>query len=114
MRNNTFEIPAVVAPERGIDSIWTGNLGSWDCRPGITYRGNVGERCSDGDRAISPASSNATTTAAFGWRDPARHDFRLDAGSPAIDRGDQTDFPATDRDGKPRVAGSVDAGAYER
>ena len=31
----------------------------------------------------------------------------------AIDSGDQTDFPPTDKDGKPRTAGSVEAGAYQ-
>ncbi|MGB4773957.1 MAG: gliding motility-associated C-terminal domain-containing protein [Daejeonella sp.] len=49
---------------------------------------------------------------------PSAGDFRLQAGSPAINKGDKTKIPAeyltTDLAGKPRVTGSnVDMGAYE-
>jgi hypothetical protein len=49
--------------------------------------------------------------------DATNSDLHLQAGSPAIDAGDQTLLPAgvtTDLDGNPRVAGgNVDMGAYE-
>ena len=50
------------------------------------------------------------------WADPARGDFRLQAGSPCIDAGSGNvpGLPATDYDGNPRVAGfAVDMGAFE-
>jgi hypothetical protein len=114
VRNNTFEIPATFdqAHESATDSRWVGNLGSWDCLSGVTFRNNVGKRCSASDKAVSPAASSGTTTAAFGWLNPAGHDFRLATGSPAIDAGDPADAPATDRRGFARV-GPPDAGALE-
>jgi hypothetical protein len=40
VRNNTFESPAFIAPDRGSDGTrWVNNLGSWDCKSGITFRG---------------------------------------------------------------------------
>lgn len=47
--------------------------------------------------------------------DPARDDYRLREGSPAIDKGTQDNAPATDADGRARPVGAgVDIGAYER
>ena len=113
VRNNTFESPAFIAPDRGSNGTrWVGNLGAWDCKSGITYRYNVGTGCSTLDKAVSPSSSTATTTAPFGWVNPAAYDFRLRAGSPAINAADPADMPARDRDGKLRT-GTPDAGAYE-
>jgi hypothetical protein len=113
VRNNTFENPAMIAPDRGSDgSRWVGNLGSWDCKGGIAFRGNVGKACSAQDKGVSPASSSRTTTAAFGWLDPASQDFRLKPGSPAINAAAADDAPALDRLGLSRD-GSPDAGAYE-
>ncbi|MDA0180325.1 LamG domain-containing protein [Solirubrobacter phytolaccae] len=112
VRNNTFEIPANISRTSGTGSRWTNNLGSWSCVSGVTYRGNVGSKCGSSDKAVSPASSTKTTPAAFAWVNPAVYDFRLKAGSPAINAGVADDAPARDRDGKLRDA-TPDAGAYE-
>ena len=113
VRNNTFENEVAIAPDRGSNGTrWVGNIGSWDCTPGITFRYNVGDKCSATDKAVSPSSSSSTTTAPMGWVNPAAADFHLKPGSPAIDAGDPTDFPAVDRDGRART-GTPDAGAYE-
>jgi len=45
--------------------------------------------------------------------DPAKGDFHLQAGSPAIDAGSSTGAPATDFDGRARSDGHIDIGAYE-
>ncbi|MDA0180307.1 Ig-like domain-containing protein [Solirubrobacter phytolaccae] len=114
VRNNTFEIGMSSGPRTGTGR-WVGNLGAWDCITGVTYRYNVGQSCSDMDSGVYPASSTKTRPAPFGWLDPARLDFRLSASSLALDAADPEDFPATDRDGKPRPSGwGPDAGAYER
>jgi len=113
VRNNTFEI-GVATDRTAVRSRWVGNIGGWDCLPGMTFSHNVGEACGPTDRSVTPNTSSATTTAPFGWRDPAHHDFHLAAGSVAIDAADPTDFPATDRDGRPRPVGAAsDCGAYE-
>ncbi|MBD3366809.1 MAG: hypothetical protein GF405_01390 [Candidatus Eisenbacteria bacterium] len=54
----------------------------------------------------------------FGFVDPASGDFRLTAGSPAVNYGTRfgaagTMLPGNDLDGNARVQGIVDAGAYE-
>jgi len=88
VRNNTFEIQALIAPDRGSnDTRWVNNIGAWDCKPGIVFRYNVGGNCAATDRAVSPTSSSATTTAPMGWMNSAGYDFHLKAGSPAIDAG---------------------------
>ena len=113
VRNNTFEQTALVTPERGEGTRWVGNVGDWECRPGVRYSHNVGSACSDTDTPVSPASSSPETgPAPFGWVNPEAHDFRLEAGSPAVDAGDPDDAPATDRNGSRRDR-SPDAGAYE-
>ena len=60
-------------------------------------------------------NSNDNISAPPLWVDPARGDFRLQLGSPCIDRGSgMTGLQATDYDGNPRVAGAtVDLGAFE-
>jgi hypothetical protein len=113
IRNNTFENTAYVTPERGTNGTrWVGNVGAWNCRPGITYRYNVGTSCGAQDKAVNPASSTQSTLAAFGWVNPPIYDFHLKAGSPAINAGDPGDAPARDSDGKARN-GIPDAGAHE-
>jgi hypothetical protein len=115
VRYNTFENAVAMEPLFTFTggSEFIGNLGGgWDCVNGMTYRYNVGKKCSTTDKAVSPASSTATTTAPYGWVDPANHDFHIKAGSPAIDAGDPNNHPATDIDGQPRT-GTPDAGADE-
>jgi hypothetical protein len=112
VRHNTFETPAAVEHMSSSGSRWVGNLGTWDCVPGMRYRFNVGKRCARTDKPIRPASSTSTRVAAFRWVDPAANDFHLTRGSAAIDAGDPEDAPATDRDGVPRDR-RPDAGAYE-
>jgi hypothetical protein len=112
VRNNTFEIDAMISRTVSSGSRWVGNLGGWSCVAGVTYRHNVGSRCGDTDKAVSPDSSTRTSTAPFGWADPSAHDFHLTAGSVAIGAADPSDAPLTDRDGYARDA-RPDAGAYE-
>ena len=112
VRNNTFESAAFISSGNGNGTLWAGNLGSWDCKSGVTYRSNVGDKCGGGDKRVSPASSNEDRTAPFGWIDPAGRDFRLKAGSPAINVGHAGDSPATDRLGLARDS-RPDAGAFE-
>jgi hypothetical protein len=112
VRNNTFEIDAFLSRETASGSRWVGNLGGWSCVSGVEYRFNVGSRCSAADKAVAPDSSSKTQTAPFGWVDPAGHNFRLTAGSAAIDAADPHDAPATDNDGYRRDA-RPDAGAHE-
>jgi len=112
VRNNTFENDVRVEPGPGTGSRWVGNVGTWDCVDGVVYRRNVGKRCGSSDKAVSPARSTASQTAAFGWVDPARGDFRLSKDSPAINSADPTDAPARDRAGLVRDA-KPDAGAHE-
>ena len=112
VRNNTFENDARVEAGSGSGSRWVGNVGTWDCVDGVTYRRNVGKRCGSSDKSISPARSTADATAGFAWVNPAQGDFRLRAGSPAINAADPADAPARDRAGLVRDA-KPDAGAHE-
>jgi hypothetical protein len=113
VRNNTFEISAFLSSSGGSNGTrWVGNVGSWDCKSGITYRYNVGRSCSSMDKAVNPDSSTASQPAPFGWNNPAAYDFHLKSTSPAINAGDPNDSLATDADGKARN-GIPDAGAYE-
>ena len=89
-----------------------GNLGSWNCVGGMAYRDNVGHKCSGSDTQVSPESSSRGSTAPFGWVNPGAHDFRLKAGSPAINIGSASDAPSTDRRGLRRDS-RPDAGALE-
>jgi hypothetical protein len=112
VRNNTFENAVGYELDGASNTRWVNNIGGWTCTAGITYSHNVGSKCGATDKAVSPASSTATTTAPFGWVNPAAYDFRLTAGSPAVGAGDPNDAPARDRDGNVRT-GTPDAGAYE-
>ncbi len=118
--NNTFESSVILSnPGPGpYSGVWANNIGGgWDCLPGVTYRGNIGTRCHASDTAVTPASSCAppacpAVTVPVGWSNPAAHDFRLTAGSIAIDHGDPAYAPALDHTCRPRDA-RPDAGAYE-
>jgi hypothetical protein len=113
VRNNTFELPMFISSSGGSNGTrFVNNLGSWDCMSGVTYSNNVGSRCSASDKAVSPASSTSSRTAAFGWEDPRGGDFRLTSGSPAVNAGNPNDAPTLDRLGLLRD-NRPDAGAYE-
>ncbi len=114
VRNNTFEIPAAIEHAATGGSRWVSNLGDWTCVSGMRYSHNVGKKCGATDKQVSPAASTATRPAAFGWVNPAANDFRLSAGSPAINAGDPNDRVTTDLQLKRRAAGAPDAGALER
>jgi hypothetical protein len=108
--NNTFENAVIVGDgANGCGdghSVWANNIGSgWACLRGVTYRGNVGQRCDPSDRAL-PRVSGAR------FADAARDDFRLAAGSPAIGAADPAYAPPTDQTGVRRDR-RPDAGAYE-
>jgi hypothetical protein len=104
--NNTFENPVIIGDgDNGCGdgtNVWANNIGSgWGCLPGITYTGNVGQKCGAGDHAATVAGS---------WfADSALH---LAAGSPAIGAASSTYAPTADRDGKARDS-QPDAGAFE-
>jgi hypothetical protein len=113
VRNNTFEIDANVDRTTATSSRWTGNIGGWNCVRGVSYTYNVGDKCGTTDRSVQPAASTQTTTAPFGWVNPAAYDFRLKAGSPAINAANPMDSVSVDRIATPRGA-APDAGALER
>jgi len=113
VRNNTFELPMFISSSGGSNATrFVNNLGSWDCKGGVIYRNNVGSRCGSSDKAVSPASSTSSRTAAFGWENPGSGDFQLTSGSPAVNAGDPADAPSLDRLGLLRDS-HPDAGAYE-
>jgi hypothetical protein len=76
-----------------------------DCADGVRFSHNVVTK-------TSPCSPTDRRVGSIGYRDPARHDFELKSGSPAIDAGDPADHPPTDIEGLGR-RGRPDAGAYE-
>ena len=113
VRNNTFESQAFISSSGGSNGTrWVGNVGSWDCKSGITYRYNVGDTCGGSGKSVNPSSSSASQTAPYGWVNPAAYDFHLTSSSVAINAGDPSDAPVKDKDGKAR-SGAPDAGAYE-
>jgi hypothetical protein len=120
--NNTFEtdVGGVTRDEVGAASgVWANNIGGgWDCLRGMTYRGNVGKRCSGSDRSASPDTSCAPPTcpgvriAPMGWVNSLAGDFHLKSSSRAIGAADPAYATARDHDGK-RRDGDPDAGAFE-
>jgi hypothetical protein len=118
--NNTFETEVSGGGTPAPGTIWANNIGSWSCYPLATFSHNVGEKCSATDKSVSPAAScglpacGSWVTAAQRWVAPARHNFHLRAGAPAINAGSAFYAPATDKDGRRRPIGRrPDAGAYE-
>ena len=113
---NTFETGPCVDELPG-SGTWIGNLGGISCVRAFTYRHNVGETCGGrGDLRVGRAvnSRSAPNQAPF-YVDAPGGNFRLRAGSAAINRGDPVTFPKQDGDRKRRpVGGAPDAGAYER
>ncbi len=60
------------------------------------------------------AAGRGLAVDARAFKDAARHDYRLAAGSPAIDKATPIDDVGPDRDGTPRPhGGKADVGAYE-
>ncbi len=120
--NNTFEnwVGGVTNAEIGSASgVWANNIGGgWDCLPGVTYAGNVGKKCAASDVTVNPSGSCAPPTCTppqtmpVNWVNPAGYDFRLKAGSVAIDVGSAAHAPERDRLGYRRDA-KPDAGAFE-
>ena len=114
VRNNTFEIAAAIGEKTATGkSRWSSNIGDWSCIPGMTFTHNVGQKCSTSDKRVTPAASTQSQTAPFGWVNPAANDFRLKAGSPALNAADPKDHVATDLVTKSRGS-APDAGALER
>jgi hypothetical protein len=121
--NNTFENAVLLetshagsAPYTGV---WANNVGGgWTCLPGVIYRNNLGTACHSSDRRLSPSSSCAPPacgsrqTVPVGWVNPTRGDFTLLPNSIAVNAGNPTYAPRTDKRGLPRDA-RPDAGAYE-
>ncbi len=70
--------------------------------PASTFRSNVGKTCSRQDKAVSPPAQHRTTTARVRLGRPGTYDFRLKAGSPAINAGEAGDAPAA----RPRRPGA--------
>ena len=112
VRNNTFEIPASLDPAPSGGSRWVGNLGGWSCMAGMRYSHNVGKNCGGPGQERLALGVVRRATAPLGWIDPGAFNFRLKAGSPAINAADPNDHPALDRDGFARDA-RPDAGAHE-
>jgi hypothetical protein len=117
MVNNTFERGVGMASEHIGPGPYSGVIannvgGGWACLPGVTYAGNVGTACGDGDVAVSPHESTASVAAPFGWANPEEGDFSLTGDSPAIGVADPEHAPELDRAGNPRCD-APDAGALE-
>jgi hypothetical protein len=107
MRNNTFGGDVAMQPGEVIGSRMVGNVGGIaSCKDGVTYAYNIWTR------ADCSATDTRNGSVMSGFANPAAHDWRLLAGSPAVDAASPTDFPARDRSGKARV-GRADAGAHE-
>jgi hypothetical protein len=118
--NNTFETEVSGSGTPAPGTIWANNVGSWGCYPHATFSHNVGKKCSQSDTRVSPAVScglpacGSWVTAAQRWVNPARHNFHLKRGAPAVNAGSAKHAPKRDKDGKRRGSGSrPEAGAYE-
>jgi hypothetical protein len=86
---------------------------------GILARNNLGYLNGYGDWSLAGGSSATADHNLWGtdplFVDPVASDFRLRAGSPAVDAGSATGAPAVDFAGAPRPQGAgFDIGAFER
>jgi chitodextrinase len=117
VRYNTFESGVFVDDLPGGGSSWYGNLGGIDCASAFTYSYNVGQTCGGKNEVPLRTATNdasAPNRVPFYVNAPAG-DFRLRAGAAAIDRGNPSAYPRTDKSRKRRPIGRApDAGAYER
>ena len=108
---HTFLAQALIA-----NSIVAGDGTSTELQVQNSYPQNVViQSCNIDQAEYGLPNSNGNISAPPLWVDPARGDFRLQAGSPCIDAGSTVDsLAATDYDGNPRVVGAaVDMGAFE-
>jgi hypothetical protein len=107
--NNTFESAVLIGDgSNGCGdgtNVWANNIGGgWNCMSGVTFAGNVGEKC---------AAADKDATLSGGWFvDAAHDDLHLSATAPAINAASAAPATVTDRDGKYRDS-QPDAGAYE-
>jgi hypothetical protein len=108
--NSWLQAPRLPTGEISLNNRFVGNAGpmsSAGCDvPGVGFAFNVweGARCAATDRDVADVA----------FVDPAGVDLHLRAGSPAIDAGDPSLFPAVDIDGQLRpIGGAPDAGADE-
>jgi hypothetical protein len=113
IRNNSFGQPLKIFTGAGhgpnVNVRVFANVGpyqAWACEPGVIYRYNVWSATRCGRTDIKAPS---------GFVNPAKGDFHLRTGAPAIGRGDPKSLPRTDIDGERRPLGKAgDAGADER
>jgi chitodextrinase len=108
--NSWLQAPRMPTGEISLHNRFVGNAGpmSWAACdvPGVVFAFNVweGAQCAATDRDVADV----------GFVDSAAVDLHLRAGSPAIDAGDPSLFPAVDIDGELRpIGGAPDAGADE-
>jgi hypothetical protein len=120
VRYNTFETdPCTDGTPSGADTgaaQWYGNLGGILCANEFVYKYNVGDTCGGvGDYAVAnPINWGGSPNGAPFYVNAPAGDFRLKAGSAAINRGDPTRYPSSDKAGAARpLGGAPDAGAYE-
>jgi hypothetical protein len=115
LRNNSFAMPL------GIDAIPTnfrvvGNAMPYNgCVSGVTYAHDVVQddmsRSCGTDKTVMGSAWGVEN---IGFIDPANGNLNLKSGSPAINAGDSSNYPATDINGHARPMGPApDAGADE-
>jgi endonuclease YncB( thermonuclease family) len=108
VRNNVWEQPPALQGSYSRARM-SGNIGlASTCQSDITYSHNVfvDHKCGPSDVSARGAMSQFANRRA--------HDWHLEPGATAINRGDPGSFPATDADGLQRPAGGApDAGPFE-
>jgi hypothetical protein len=108
--NSWLQAPRMPTGQISLNNKYIGNVGpmtQWTCNvAGVTWAYNVWDQaqCSPTDKQVSD----------FGFVNPAAVDLHLKPGSPAINAGDPSFYPARDIDGQSRpLGGAPDAGADE-